>query len=171
MTALTVTLALMLPMAPTPTPTPHAPGPTQAHTATQLLEGAATASILIGAQLEYQLLNWEGTAALDDYLGTMAAQDQAARAAAARHAAPPAPTSGPTGACGGATNGADQFITRESGGNPAISNAGGSGAYGCYQIMPATWASSCSDLGAEVGSSVAIQAECASRLPLSAWGT
>jgi hypothetical protein len=78
------------------------------------------------------------------------------------------PTS--SGSCGGATNGADQYIGRESGGNPGVFNTEGSGAYGCYQIMPATWASSCSDLGPEVGSSPAAQAACASRLPLSAWG-
>jgi hypothetical protein len=75
-----------------------------------------------------------------------------------------------TGACGGATNGADRFIHRESGGNPNIFNTQGSGAYGCYQILASTWRSSCSDLGPEVGSSAATQAACASRLPLSAWG-
>jgi hypothetical protein len=84
------------------------------------------------------------------------------------HPASSAPAVG--GACGGATNGADAFIGRESGGNPAVFNTGGSGAYGCYQIMPGTWASSCSNLGPEIGSSPATQAACASRLPLSAWG-
>src|SRR5437762_11041779 len=49
------------------------------------------------------------------------------------------------GACGGATNGADRFIGAESGGNPNARNS--SGAWGCYQIMPGTWQSSCSDLG------------------------
>ncbi len=72
------------------------------------------------------------------------------------------------GACGGATNGADAYIGRESGGNPSAQNA--SGAYGCYQIMPGTWSSSCSDLGAQQGSSPSTQAACASRLPQSAWG-
>lgn len=71
------------------------------------------------------------------------------------------------GGCGGATNGADQFIARESGGNPQVFNP--SGAYGCYQIMPGTWASSCSDLDSYGNASPAVQAECASRLPLSAW--
>ncbi len=73
-----------------------------------------------------------------------------------------------TGACGGATNGADQYIARESGGDPGAVNSG-SGAYGCYQIMPSTWAASCSDLGSQSGSSASTQAQCASRLPSSAW--
>jgi hypothetical protein len=75
-----------------------------------------------------------------------------------------------TGQCGGATNGADRFIGRESGGDPNVYNTQGSGAWGCYQIMPATWRSSCSDLGQHGSASPAAQAECASRLPLSAWG-
>jgi hypothetical protein len=75
---------------------------------------------------------------------------------------------GSTGACGGASNGADQYIGRESGGDPSAANA--SGAYGCYQIMPGTWAASCSDLGPEGGSSAGTQAQCASRLPLGSWG-
>lgn len=73
-----------------------------------------------------------------------------------------------TGACGGASNGADQYIGRESGGDPGAVNQS-SGAYGCYQIMPGTWSASCSELGAESGSSAATQAQCASRLPGSAW--
>ena len=73
-----------------------------------------------------------------------------------------------TGACGGATNGADQYIARESGGDPSAVNQG-SGAYGCYQIMPSTWAANCSDLGSQSGSSASTQAQCASRLPPSAW--
>jgi len=120
-----------------------------------------------------------------NYVNAMIAEQQAEAARAAEVARvqqqqvaqqpaprvqPSAPTGGAPGACGGATNGADQFIHRESGGNPNISNSGGSGAYGCYQIMPATWASSCRDLGPEIGSSPATQAQCASRLPLSAWG-
>jgi hypothetical protein len=76
---------------------------------------------------------------------------------------------GSTGACGGATNGADQYIGRESGGDPGAVNQG-SGAYGCYQIMPGTWGASCSDLGPQSGSSASTQAQCASRLPSSAWG-
>jgi Transglycosylase-like domain len=74
-----------------------------------------------------------------------------------------------TGACGGATNGADQYVARESNGDPSAVNRG-SGAYGCYQIMPSTWAANCSDLGSESGSSAPTQAQCASRLPPSAWG-
>jgi hypothetical protein len=71
------------------------------------------------------------------------------------------------GPCGGATNGADAYIGRESGGDPNARNA--SGAYGCYQIMPGTWSASCSDLGQQSGSSASTQAQCASRLPQSAW--
>lgn len=71
------------------------------------------------------------------------------------------------GACGGATNGADAYIGRESGGNPNARNA--SGAWGCYQIMPGTWSSSCSDLGQYGSASTSAQAACASRLPSSAW--
>ena len=71
------------------------------------------------------------------------------------------------GACGGATNGADRFIGAESGGNPNARNP--SGAWGCYQIMPGTWSSSCSDLGSHGSASTQAQAACASRLPSSAW--
>jgi soluble lytic murein transglycosylase-like protein len=71
------------------------------------------------------------------------------------------------GACGGATNGADRFIGAESGGNPNARNS--SGAWGCYQIMPGTWRSSCSDLGAHGSASTEAQAACASRLPSSSW--
>lgn len=93
------------------------------------------------------------------------------------------PSPSVTGQCGGATNGADQFIQHESGGNPGVYNTQGSGAWGCYQIMPGTWASSCgpnSPLGpvteanGEIanhgGASPTAQAACASRLPMSAWG-
>ena len=71
------------------------------------------------------------------------------------------------GACGGATNGADRFIGAESGGNPNARNS--SGAWGCYQIMPGTWSSSCSDLGQHGSASTEAQAACASRLPSSSW--
>jgi soluble lytic murein transglycosylase-like protein len=71
------------------------------------------------------------------------------------------------GACGGATNGADRFIGAESGGNPNARNS--SGAWGCYQIMPGTWSSSCSDLGQHGSASTDAQAQCASRLPSSSW--
>jgi hypothetical protein len=71
------------------------------------------------------------------------------------------------GACGGATNGADRFIGAESGGNPNARNP--SGAWGCYQIMPGTWQSSCSDLGQHGSASTDAQAQCASRLPSSSW--
>jgi soluble lytic murein transglycosylase-like protein len=71
------------------------------------------------------------------------------------------------GSCGGATNGADRFIGAESGGNPNARNA--SGAWGCYQIMPGTWAAKCSDLGQHGSASTEAQAQCASRLPSSSW--
>jgi hypothetical protein len=71
------------------------------------------------------------------------------------------------GACGGATNGADRFIGAESGGNPNARNS--SGAWGCYQIMPGTWQSSCSDLGQHGSAGTDAQAQCASRLPSSSW--
>ena len=102
--------------------------------------------------------------------------EQAAQAAAAANAKkkPVAPTGrggggggSVGGACGGATNGADAYIGRESGGNPNARNP--SGAWGCYQIMPGTWSSSCSDLGQHGSASTSAQAECASRLPSSAW--
>src|SRR6266508_2121432 len=104
--------------------------------------------------------------------------EQAAQAAAAANAKKKAaaPTgrgggggggSSVGGACGGATNGADRFIGAESGGNPNARNS--SGAWGCYQIMPGTWRSSCSDLGAHGSASTDAQAQCASRLPSSSW--
>jgi soluble lytic murein transglycosylase-like protein len=110
-----------------------------------------------------------------------AAAAEAAAAAAAKARAPkPAPartgrvggsgtstSSSVGGACGGASNGADAYIGRESGGNPNARNP--SGAWGCYQIMPGTWSSSCSDLGAHGSASTDAQAQCASRLPSSSW--
>lgn len=116
------------------------------------------------------------------YEGIMKAEAEkaaAAEAAAAKARAPklaPAQTgrvggggSSVGGACGGATNGADAYIARESGGNPNARNP--SGAWGCYQIMPGTWSSSCSDLGAHGSASTSAQAACASRLPQRAWAS
>jgi hypothetical protein len=118
---------------------------------------------------------------INDYVTTVEA-DIAAAAARVRDAATPASPraaaitvgnggGGGGGSCGGATNGADQFIHRESGGNPQAVNPS-SGAYGCYQVLGSTWASACGDIngGHPQGSSPAQQAACASRLPLSAWG-
>jgi Transglycosylase-like domain len=100
---------------------------------------------------------------------------EAQRAAAAAKARKPVAPTGRGGggggsvggACGGATNGADRFIAAESGGNPNARNP--SGAWGCYQIMPGTWRSSCSDLGQHGSASTDAQAACASRLPSSSW--
>jgi len=113
---------------------------------------------------------------LDAFFQAVLAQ-QAEQAAAAANASKPKPVA-PTGrggggggsvggACGGATNGADAYIGRESGGNPNARNP--SGAWGCYQIMPGTWSSSCSDLGQYGSAGTSAQAQCASRLPSSAW--
>lgn len=109
---------------------------------------------------------------LDEFFQAVAAAEAEQAAAAAKKPAV-APTgrggggSSVGGACGGATNGADAYIGRESGGNPNARNA--SGAWGCYQIMPGTWSSSCSDLGQYGSASTSAQAACASRLPSSAW--
>jgi hypothetical protein len=103
------------------------------------------------------------------YAAGLAAQYQTPRAAP-RSPSGGGGSSGVTGACGGATNGADQFIGRESGGNPGIYNSQGSGAWGCYQIEAGTWDANCTGIGAYGSASPAQQAACASRLPLSAWG-
>ena len=101
------------------------------------------------------------------------AEQAAAAANAKKKAAAPTGRGGSSsggnvgGSCGGATNGADRFIGAESGGNPNARNA--SGAWGCYQIMPGTWNSSCSDLGQHGSASTDAQAQCASRLPSSSW--
>ena len=119
---------------------------------------------------QVQYLQWLQQQAEQAQQAEIARQQQVAQqqAVTQSHVNAPVVSNQGTGACGGATNGADQYIHRESGGSPTVANP--SGAYGCYQIMPATWASSCSDLGPEIGSSPSAQAACASRLPLSAWG-
>lgn len=81
----------------------------------------------------------------------------------------PSPPSSVGGSCGGASNGADAYIGRESGGNPNARNP--SGAWGCYQIMPGTWSGSCSDLGSHGAASTDAQAKCASRLPHNSWSS
>jgi hypothetical protein len=99
-----------------------------------------------------------------------ARQVKPAPAPAPRYSTPPTNSGG--GGCGGATNGADQYIGRETKGSSDPvnqANLQGSGAWGCYQITPSTWAASCGDLGSEIGSSGSTQAACASRLPISAW--
>lgn len=96
-----------------------------------------------------------------------AARPRPSAPASSGRSSPPAGNVG--GGCGGATNGADRYIGRESGGNPNARNP--SGAWGCYQIMPGTWSSSCSDLGSHGSASTSAQAQCASRLPQNAWAS
>jgi soluble lytic murein transglycosylase-like protein len=96
-----------------------------------------------------------------------AAQAKSAAARSGRGGSSGASGGTVSGQCGGATNGADAYIGRESGGNPNARNP--SGAWGCYQIMPGTWSGSCSDLGQYGSASTQAQAACASRLPSSAW--
>lgn len=78
---------------------------------------------------------------------------------------------GPVGECGGSEGGRDAYIARESGGDPNVWNTTGSGAWGCWQIIPGTWNSSCSDIGVHGQATVEQQAACASRLPHSAWSS
>jgi soluble lytic murein transglycosylase-like protein len=118
-------------------------------------------------------LFYQAVAAAEAEQAAAAEAEQAAAAAnAKKKAAAPTGRGGGGGgsvggACGGATNGADRFIGAESGGNPNARNS--SGAWGCYQIMPGTWRSSCSDLGQHGSASTDAQAQCASRLPSSSW--
>lgn len=128
---------------------------------TQELHSEAVSGFVVEADRQYQ-----------EFLADFQRAYEAERLAAVRQVIPTRGSSGGTGgACGGATNGADAFINRESKGNPTIYNTQGSGAWGCYQIMPGTWASSCSDLGQHGSASASVQAACASRLPLSAWAS
>lgn len=76
---------------------------------------------------------------------------------------PVAPAQNVGGKCGGA-GANDQFIGRESGGNPNAVNPS-SGAFGCWQLLPST-AAHC---GIGPGSSIAQQAACAGSLSSSNW--
>lgn len=51
------------------------------------------------------------------------------------------------------------IVDRESGGDPGAVNPS-SGAFGCFQFLPSTWSSSCSDLARDVAG----QVECANRI-------
>jgi hypothetical protein len=145
----------------------------------EYIEGLQIQEYIRAVQLQEIVAFVESVIAEENARAAAEAQEAADRAAAAQAAASrqvtrsaPAPATssgGGGGACGGATNGADRFIARESGGNPSVYNGQGSGAWGCYQIMPQTWAGSCSDLGSHGSASVEAQAACASRLPLSSW--
>lgn len=81
------------------------------------------------------------------------------------YTATPAPTSSSSGGSCPAVI-PQYIIEKESGGNPAAVNAS-SGAFGCYQLMPEHFESggACAGLGTDVAG----QAECAQRLPPSAW--
>jgi hypothetical protein len=154
----------------------------QAVQVSEYIQGIQIGEYIQAVQLQEIVAFVESVIAEENARAVAEAQAAADRAAAAQAAASrqvtrsaPAPATssggggGVSGACGGATNGADGFIARESGGNPNVYNAQGSGAWGCYQIMPQTWAGSCSDLGSHGSASVEAQAACASRLPLSSW--
>lgn len=135
------------------------------------VEGALTAASQDAAEKRFVEAFNAHQAELFFQAAATAEAEQAAAAAKAKSAARTGrggSSSGSVGgSCGGATNGADRFIGAESGGNPNARNA--SGAWGCYQIMPGTWSSSCSDLGQHGSASTEAQAACASRLPSSSW--
>ena len=136
------------------------------------VEGALTAASQDAAEKRFVEAFNAHQAELFFQAAAAAEAEQAAAAAKAKSAARTGrggSSSGGSvsGSCGGATNGADRFIGAESGGNPNARNA--SGAWGCYQIMPGTWSSSCSDLGQHGSASTEAQAACASRLPSSSW--
>lgn len=74
--------------------------------------------------------------------------------------------SGAGGECGGSQY---DYVMDEESGIATQWNTQGSSAWGCYQIIASTWASSCSDLGVHGEADAAAQAACANRLPASAW--
>lgn len=162
--AFTALMIMIIPLQPATDQTPPPPAYPPDVVADMVIDSMLSYVEAVQAQ-EY--LVW-----LRDQIAQEAAQRAAEEAyrASQQHAVTAPQASPVTGVCGGATNGADQFISRESGGNPSVYNTGGSGAWGCYQIMPGTWAGAgCNELGAHGSASPAAQAACASRLPLSAW--
>jgi hypothetical protein len=126
---------------------------------------------VVASVVIHDIVGYASAVALQEgvaYVAALQATEAAQEAQRATQGVSRPVTAPVTGACGGATNGADQYIARESGGNPNAYNP--SGAWGCYQIMPGTWAGAgCDELGAYGSASPAAQSACASRLPLSAW--
>jgi hypothetical protein len=94
------------------------------------------------------------------YVESVIAAERAAEVA--RRAVPPVPARGSSnGASGDCYAGPipAYIVTRESGGDPNAVNRS-SGAFGCFQFLPSTWASSCSDLARDVAGQIA----CADRI-------
>jgi hypothetical protein len=68
-----------------------------------------------------------------------------------------------TGECTGGPVSAT-VVQNESGGDPNVWNTQGSGAWGCWQIIPRTWNGLCSDIGPHGATGVDGQRECANRI-------